>query len=1443
MPLPDAFVFSGAEPPAAAQFPLSQTFELQSRPLATKRIYLDFDGHVTTGTPWNQLPGVPLSLVTPAFSLDADYAAFSDLELTAIQEIWARVAEDFAPFDVDVTTRLPADEDLINFGDGDTQWGMRVVVGGDGDWMPGAAGIALLESFGRADLAPAFAFANQPWKTNFNFVATVISHEVGHTLGLKHHGYQGAEYYGGRGDWGPLMGNPFNRLLTQWSSGDYGDATRPDQDDLQIITTRPGNGFGYRPDDHGNEIGTATEYVGADITGVIERSDDVDLFRFFTASQIVAAITPASVGANLNVLAEILNSSGSVIATSNPQDSLATSFEITVTAGTYYLRVQGTGQGDPATDGYSRYGSLGQYSVSLTVDAGAPTVAIARAGSGTLIGGASDRLTFTLSLATTEFTAADITVTGGSLSGFSGSGTVYTATFTPAPAFQGSATVSVVAGAFTNGSGNPNALTTLTIPVDAVPPAITITCSGDGPLTVGSTATITFTVTEPVTTFGREDITVSGGTLSALSGTGAVYTATFIPTPGFAGPGSIAVAAGAFTDPAGYANTAASLAFAIDTVAPSVTVSRAGSGMLMVGGTAVITFQLSEPAADFGLQSVAVTGGTLTNLQLVGTLATATFVPASQFSGTATIAVPAGGFTDLAGNGNLASNTVSLSVNTLAPVITEFRASPATARLRAGDSVVLEAGLSEPVTPVGGRFTLVLDSGGRVVMAIDQSGLTARGTYTVQLGDESPDLDVVGVLVPAGLGNAVGNPLDSTLPPAASGLAARHAIIVDAGIKLVADGVFSTDPGMVFDAGSQYRRVPIRFSTPVTGVTAAAFALSLNGQPLSLAGAVLTGRSATYELRLPVSRVSPVGIYTLSIRPGSGIRAVANGAEASVLTALRWGYQRSVGMAPAAPPALAVEDVLRSELRTSVVLGWSVPAGNGGGEVTGYEVAYRLLGTSQWYDLRDPVALTATPRATISGVAAGGQYEFRVAARNAAGLGEFSVLAPFTVPVLAPPRTPVDRSGGVTLGYDADGKLLANDILIESLGGPVNYHTFVGWGWTARAAEARGGVNTLVWQNTAGELQLWELSDDWVHQTSRGDYAVGSAAFNAVEASFGMDFNGDGQVAPATTVIEQRGDVTLEYDGDGNLRADGILLNSFGSPVNYDTLRSWGWTARAADTVGGVNTVLWQNDAGQLQVWRMSSDWAHQSSEGDFTAGSPQYDTAEANFGVDVNGDGRITIESAGATTLWYDATGDLRANDNLVTSFGSPVNYDRYRGWGWEALAAESLPGVGETIVWRNLETGGLQYWRLDPLWAHELSEGDDRPGSTGYNQAETAFLTDFDRNGIVGQSFGGDPVGIESRGGVVLTRDGSGNLMANGVLVQSSGRAVNYFTYLGWGWTAVAADVVDGVNTIAWRNSAGELQLWELDGDWVHLRSRGNYAPGNGDFETARQALHIDL
>jgi hypothetical protein len=56
--------------------------------------------------------------------------------------IWRAVAEDFAPFNVDVTTEEPASvEALRRVGTGDTQWGIRVVIGGScTDWYSGGCG-------------------------------------------------------------------------------------------------------------------------------------------------------------------------------------------------------------------------------------------------------------------------------------------------------------------------------------------------------------------------------------------------------------------------------------------------------------------------------------------------------------------------------------------------------------------------------------------------------------------------------------------------------------------------------------------------------------------------------------------------------------------------------------------------------------------------------------------------------------------------------------------------------------------------------------------------------------------------------------------------------------------------------------------------------------------------------------------------------------------------------------------------------------------------------------------------------------------------------------------------------------------------------------------------------------------------------------------------------
>lgn len=387
-------------PPTAAVAPLADTFKLHSLPSATKKIYLDFDGHLTAGTFWRN----GASFNTQAFSLDADYASFSDTDRRAIQEIWARVAEDFFPFDVDVTTEEPPLEDLRKSGAGDDRWGMRVVMGGKGEWMAGAAGVAYLDSFSWDSDTPCFVFADQSWKTNLNFAASCVSHEVGHTLGLRHDGFRGAEYYSGRGSgqtgWGPIMGNPGFVALTQWSRGEYGGSTNR-EDDLAIITTK--NGFGFRPDDHGGTTSSATAAPAAafEIAGFIGSSADIDMFRFTTSGEIRAQISPLSVGANLDILASLLDQTGKVIATSNPVDRIDASFTTTVSAGTYYLAVRGTGMGDINATGYTAYGSLGQYTVKVGAPSGpTPSLSVAdvRVTEGNA-GTASVEVTVTLSTA------------------------------------------------------------------------------------------------------------------------------------------------------------------------------------------------------------------------------------------------------------------------------------------------------------------------------------------------------------------------------------------------------------------------------------------------------------------------------------------------------------------------------------------------------------------------------------------------------------------------------------------------------------------------------------------------------------------------------------------------------------------------------------------------------------------------------------------------------------------------------------------------------------------------------------------------------------------------------------------------------------------------------------------------------------------------------------
>jgi len=93
----------------------------------------------------------------------------------------------------------------------------------------------------------------------------------------------------------------------------------------------------------------------------------VDVFSFNTAGGSVSlTVSGAADGQNLDASIAILDASGQVIASANPDTMTDATVNATLSAGTYYLRVDGTGRGSATSDGYTDYGSLGQYTIQGT---------------------------------------------------------------------------------------------------------------------------------------------------------------------------------------------------------------------------------------------------------------------------------------------------------------------------------------------------------------------------------------------------------------------------------------------------------------------------------------------------------------------------------------------------------------------------------------------------------------------------------------------------------------------------------------------------------------------------------------------------------------------------------------------------------------------------------------------------------------------------------------------------------------------------------------------------------------------------------------------------------------------------------------------------------------------------------------------------------------------
>ena len=425
---------------------------------------------------------------------------------------------------------------------------------------------------------------------------------------------------------------------------------------------------------------------------------------------------------------------------------------------------------------------------TITYDTQAPTVSIS-ASATTLKSGETSTLTITLSEASTDFAVGDITFSGGTLSSFTAvSGTSYTVVFTPTANTQsGSGSISVAEDKFTDAAGNNNtASSATTITYDTQAPSVSIAASAST-LKSGETSTLTITLSEASSNFATGDVSVTGGTLSSITATSStVYSVVFTPTANTqSGSGSVSVASGAFTDAAGNNNTASSTTtITYDTQAPSVSIAASAS-TLKSGETSTLTFTLSEASTDFAVADITFSGGTLSSFTAVsGTSYTVVFTPtANTQSGTGSVSVALGAFTDSAANNNTASSATTITYDTQVATVSSLSVTSSAGSDNtyvAGDSIRVTVNFSEAVTVTGTpTISVLVGSTTRSATYISGSGTSALVFgYTVVAGDTDTDgvsvtvnsLDLGGGTINDSAGNA------STLTQVAVAASTSHKV-------------------------------------------------------------------------------------------------------------------------------------------------------------------------------------------------------------------------------------------------------------------------------------------------------------------------------------------------------------------------------------------------------------------------------------------------------------------------------------------------------------------------------------------------------------------------------------------------------------------------------------------------------------------------------------------
>ena len=205
-------------------------------------------------------------------------------------------------------------------------------------------------------------------------------------------------------------------------------------------------------DDSTNPLLTATSpldgAVDVSVTAniVLTFNEEVDVE---TGYIYIKKIDDDTVVATIDVTSNLVTGSGTKVITINPSNPLLNSTE-------YYLVIQTTAFDDLSGNSYAGFDDKTTLNFTTINDSIDPTVAITalEVVDGDVSGHSSLSVTFTLSEVATDFVVGDVTLVNGALTNFTGSGMVYTATFTPSA--NGATTMNIAVEKFTDPASNDN---------------------------------------------------------------------------------------------------------------------------------------------------------------------------------------------------------------------------------------------------------------------------------------------------------------------------------------------------------------------------------------------------------------------------------------------------------------------------------------------------------------------------------------------------------------------------------------------------------------------------------------------------------------------------------------------------------------------------------------------------------------------------------------------------------------------------------------------------------------------------------------------------------------------------------------------------------------------------------------------------------------------------